>query len=60
MTARIAEAVVAQARDEGVGRILAGDAIPRRVQEAMWDPAYVPLVARLAVAEPEGSQAVPV
>ena len=60
VTARIAEAVVAQARDEGVGRPIADDAIPRRVQEAMWDPAYVPLVARSAVAEPEGAEAVPV
>jgi malic enzyme len=60
VTARIAEAVVAQARDEGVGRPIADDAIPRRVQEAMWDPSYVPLVARRAVEEQEGREAVPV
>jgi malic enzyme len=60
VTARIAEAVVAQAREEGVGRPLADDAIPRRVQEATWDPAYVPLVARKTIAQPEGAEAVPV
>jgi malate dehydrogenase (oxaloacetate-decarboxylating) len=60
VTARIAEAVVAQARNEGVGRPIADDAIPPRVQEAMWDPSYVPLVARRAVAAPEGMVAVPV
>jgi len=60
VTARIAEAVVAQARDEGVGRPMTDDAIPQRVQEAVWDPAYVPLVARVAVAEREGAEAVPV
>jgi malate dehydrogenase (oxaloacetate-decarboxylating) len=60
VTARIAEAVAAQARDEGVGRPIADEAIPQRVQEAMWDPSYVPLVARRAVEEPEGLEAVPV
>ena len=60
VTARIAEAVVAEAREEGVGRPLADDAIPGRVQEATWDPAYVPLVARKTIAEPEVAQAVPV
>jgi hypothetical protein len=52
--------VLAQARDEGVGRPIADDEIPRRVKEAMWDPAYVPLVAARAVAEPECAEAVPV
>jgi len=60
VTARIAEAVVAQAREEGVGRPLADDAIPQRVQEATWDPAYVPLVARKPTANPEVAEAVPV
>jgi len=60
VTARIAEAVVAQAREEGVGRPLADDAIPQRVQEATWDPAYVPLVARKTTANPEVAEAVPV
>jgi len=60
VTARIAEAVVAQAREEGVGRPLADDAIPQRVQEATWDPAYVPLVARKTAANPEVAEAVPV
>jgi len=52
VTARVATAVVAQARDEGVGRPFEDDAIPRIVQDAMWDPAYVPLVPRIATAEP--------
>jgi malic enzyme len=60
VTARIAEAVVAQARDEGVGRPIADDAIPQRVQEAMWDPAYVPLVAQRRAVEAECLEAVPV
>ena len=60
VTARIAEAVVAQARDEGVGRPIADDAIPQRVQEAMWDPAYVPLVAQTPAEGPECLEAVPV
>jgi malate dehydrogenase (oxaloacetate-decarboxylating) len=50
VTARIAEAVVAQARDEGVGRPFADDAIPSNVQRAMWEPAYVALAPRPAPA----------
>jgi len=51
VTAHIAEAVVAQARDEGVGRPLADDAIGPCVHRAMWDPAYVPLTPRPAAVE---------
>jgi malate dehydrogenase (oxaloacetate-decarboxylating) len=43
LTARVAEAVVRQARDSGVGRALADDAIPRLVASSMWEPGYLPL-----------------
>jgi malic enzyme len=45
VTAHIAEAVVRQARADGVAPDVPGDDVPRRVAEAMWDPAYVRLVA---------------
>jgi malate dehydrogenase (oxaloacetate-decarboxylating) len=41
---RIAEAVVAEARDSGVGRFIRDEDIPRAVAGAMWDPAYLPMV----------------
>jgi malic enzyme len=44
VSTRIAEAVVREARDSGVGRVLADDAIPRAVAEAQWEPAYRPFV----------------
>ena len=37
---RIAEAVVREARDSGVGRRFTDEAIPRAVAEAQWTPAY--------------------
>jgi len=43
VTARIAEAVLRQARAEGLGRDLADDEIPRVVAAAMWEPRYVEL-----------------
>jgi malate dehydrogenase (oxaloacetate-decarboxylating) len=43
VTRRIAEAVVWEARDSGLGRDLADTDIPGVVRAAMWDPAYVPL-----------------
>jgi malate dehydrogenase (oxaloacetate-decarboxylating) len=43
VTARIAEAVVREAREHGLGRPIAGDEIPRAVVAAMWEPVYVPL-----------------
>jgi malic enzyme len=36
----VAVAVVRQAREEGVGRVIADDAIPAAVRAWMWDPAY--------------------
>ena len=43
VTARIAEAVLRQARTEGLGRDLADGEIPRVVAAAMWEPRYVEL-----------------
>jgi malate dehydrogenase (oxaloacetate-decarboxylating) len=42
---RIAEAVVRQARDEGLGRQLPDAAIPGAVAAARWEPRYLPLDA---------------
>ena len=44
MTAHIAEAVVRQARADGVAPEVPGDDVRRRVAEAMWEPHYIPLV----------------
>ena len=44
VSTRIAEGVVREARDSGVGRVLADDAIPRAVAEAQWEPVYRPFV----------------
>jgi len=43
VTARIAEAVVREARDSGFGRSLDDASIPGAVSAAMWDPAYLPV-----------------
>jgi malate dehydrogenase (oxaloacetate-decarboxylating) len=43
VTARIAEAVVRRAREDGAGRPFADDGIPRAVSAAMWKPVYVEL-----------------
>jgi malic enzyme len=43
VTRRIAEAVVWEARDSGVGRQLADTDIPATVRAAMWDPEYLPM-----------------
>ncbi len=40
VTASVAEAVVRQAREDGVGRALADDEIPAAVQRAIWEPRY--------------------
>jgi malic enzyme len=44
VTARIAEAVMREAGDSGVGLKIPSAEIPSRVEEAMWDPRYLPLV----------------
>ena len=52
VTARIAEAVVREARDSGVGRVVDDARIPVAVAEAMWDPRYLPMApARAPAAE---------
>jgi len=43
VTARIAEAVVREARESGVGRPIADADIPGAVAAAMWEPAYLPM-----------------
>jgi malic enzyme len=53
VSARVAAAVVREARESGVGLALPDEDIPRAVAEAMWEPAYVPL-------EPAPSKAPPV
>jgi malate dehydrogenase (oxaloacetate-decarboxylating) len=44
VTAHIAEAVVRQARADGVAADVAGDDVAHRVAEAMWEPHYIRLV----------------
>jgi len=44
VTAHIAEAVVRQARADGVAPEVPGDDVPRRVAAAMWEPHYIRLV----------------
>jgi malate dehydrogenase (oxaloacetate-decarboxylating) len=44
VTAHIAEAVVRQARAEGVAADVPDDDVARRVAEAMWEPHYIRLV----------------
>jgi len=44
VTARIAEAVMGEASESGVGLQMSAAEIPARVAEAMWDPRYLPLV----------------
>jgi malic enzyme len=44
ISARIAEAVVAEARNSGVGRMIPDAEIPKAVAAMIWDPAYLPMV----------------
>jgi malate dehydrogenase (oxaloacetate-decarboxylating) len=44
VSARIAEAVVRAARQDGVGQPIPDAEIARAVADAMWQPDYVPLV----------------
>jgi malate dehydrogenase (oxaloacetate-decarboxylating) len=43
VTRRIAEAVVREARDSGIGRMLSDGEITAAVADAMWEPAYDPM-----------------
>jgi len=59
VSARIAEAVVREASDSGVGRFLPAEEIPGAVAEAMWEPTYLPLEpAPVREALPEPATAV--
>ena len=40
VSARIAEAVVKEARDSGLGRLIPDDEIPKAVARMMWNPRY--------------------
>jgi len=44
VSARIAGAVIAEARDSGVGRAIPDEEIPALVASAVWNPAYLPMV----------------
>ena len=44
VSARIAGAVIAEARDSGVGRHDPDEEIPALVASAVWNPAYLPMV----------------
>ncbi len=46
VTARIAAGVVREARRSGLGKAIADEHIPALVAEAMWEPAYLPLLPR--------------
>lgn len=58
VTMHIAEAVVREARDTGVGRAFGDDAIAPAVRRAMWDPAYLPLAPVPARTEAEPAMSV--
>jgi malic enzyme len=59
VTARIAEAVIREARDSGVGRPIPNEEIPRAVANAVWDPMYLPMDASSPQASGWLSDAVP-
>jgi malic enzyme len=44
VSARIAGAVIAEARDSGVGRPIPDEEIPALVASAVWNPVYLPMV----------------
>lgn len=45
VSARIAESVVSQAREQGVGKPIPDDKIPEVVAATMWDPRYLAVVS---------------
>ncbi|HZS35156.1 MAG TPA: NAD-dependent malic enzyme [Methylomirabilota bacterium] len=53
VTRRIAEAVVREARDAGLGRAIPDDAVGGAVAAAIWEPCYPPL-ERVPLAAPDG------
>ena len=44
VSARIAEAVIAEARDSGVGKAYLDEDIPGLVASAVWNPVYLPML----------------
>ncbi len=44
VSGRIAEAVIAEARDAGVGKAYLDEDIPALVASAVWNPAYLPMI----------------
>ena len=44
VTARVAEAVLREARDLGLGRPFTDAQVPEAVRQAMWEPDYPDLV----------------
>ena len=56
VTARIAEAVVREARDSGVGRAIPDADVPAAVAAAMWDPGYPALEPVSTGAEAHASE----
>jgi malate dehydrogenase (oxaloacetate-decarboxylating) len=59
VTARVAEAVVAEARECGVGLPYENAAIPSAIARAMWAPAYPELVAAPIVEETRPARELP-
>jgi malate dehydrogenase (oxaloacetate-decarboxylating) len=58
VTAKIAEAVVREARDSGVGRPIPDAEVPGTVAAAMWDPSYLPMDPAPAAAGVQREEAV--
>jgi malate dehydrogenase (oxaloacetate-decarboxylating) len=54
VTVHVAEAVVKEARDSGVGRQLADADIPEVVIGAMWNPVYLPMEGQAPEAQISG------
>jgi malic enzyme len=62
VSARVAAAVVREARERGLGRAIPDEDIPRAVAEAMWEPAYdmlPPASEMLPPASPETAEVRP-
>ncbi|MGE5715067.1 MAG: NAD-dependent malic enzyme [Acidobacteriota bacterium] len=51
ISGRIAEAVVTEARNSGVGRHIPDAEIPKAVAAMVWEPAYLPMVPAPTLAE---------